>query len=84
MSTYPNREHQKADEAAKRRALKALDDIEAEAKLLRRVISDNRRVDGDDSRAIAGIVRDLTVHLSILGALYEVREWDAADKATTT
>jgi|GEM_PF-2976442 len=77
---YPNREHQNADQAARRRALKALDDMYSEVEILRQRIQ-RGRVDGDDTQRIASLARDITQHVSVLGALGEVREWHAADVA---
>lgn len=83
MSDYPNREHENADKAARRCALKALDGIESEMLSLRRRLTYNDRnaPDGDETQRIAALTRDLIQHLSILGALREVREWHAADLA---
>jgi hypothetical protein len=82
---YPNREHQNQDRAARRRAAQALDEIEAEAGILRRKLAgaDNPRstVDGDDTQLIAGKVRDLTAQLAIIGVLRDVRAWHALDHA---
>jgi hypothetical protein len=82
---YPNAEHKRADEAARRRALKAVTDIEAEAfglrKRLERGIIQDVRVDADDTQALYDNLRKLTGHLAELGTLYDVREWHAADKA---
>lgn len=80
MTTYPNREHKNADSAARRRALRALGDIENEILVLRRRI-DAGTADGDDAQIMTDRVREVVKNISILGALREVREWDAADKA---
>ena len=81
MTAYPNREHENADKAARRRAVKALEGIAEETAILSRKLANGIRVDGDDSQTINGLVSALTVQLSVLGALHEVREWDAADRA---
>ncbi len=83
MTHYPNREHKKADDAARRRALKALDDLGDEIRLMRAVLErgSDYRVDGDMTQTMAGKVRDLTDYLATLAALYDVREWAAADQA---
>ena len=79
MSTaYPNREHQNADKAATRRALKALDEIIDHARLVRRRV-ENGASDGSDTHILSDEVRKLTVNLGILEALRDVREWHAAD-----
>lgn len=83
-TTYPNREHENADKAARRRALKALDNIAAEVDTLRRRIASDQRVDGDDTQAITGLAAALINHLAIMGALREVREWHEADQASAT
>lgn len=82
MTGYPNREHKNADEAARRRALAALDHLTDEAVILGRLIKAGR-ADGDDTQRIASLTRDIIQHVSILGALREVREWDAVDRATS-
>jgi hypothetical protein len=83
---YPNREHRNADRAARRRAHKALDDIEAEVGILRRRLkqADNplSSLDGDDTQLLAGKVRDLTSELSVMATLRYVREWARADRET--
>jgi len=82
MSDYPNREHQNADAAARRRALAALDHMVNEAEILRQRI-ERRQADGDDTQRIANLARDITQHVSILGVLREVREWHAIDQTET-
>jgi hypothetical protein len=79
---YPNREHQNADRAARRRAGAALSGIEAEVATLRRLLANpEASPDEDDTQLIASHVRDLTGHLGRMGALHEAREWAAADRA---
>jgi hypothetical protein len=80
VTSYPNREQANADKAARRRALQALDDIEAEVKFLRRRIS-NDVADGDGTSTLAMRTADVIRCLSVLGTLRKAREWDAADKA---
>lgn len=80
MTDWPNREHRNEDEAARRRALKALADIEYEIGILRRRI-DNGTVHGDDTGILTEKTRAVTQHVAVLGALREVREWDAAGRA---
>jgi hypothetical protein len=76
------RVHENADKAARRRALKTLREIETQVGILRQRISDERaEPDGDDTQRIASLVRDLTQHHAVLGALRDVREWHAADQA---
>lgn len=77
---YPNREHRNADEAASRRALKALDGIDAEVAILRRRV-ESGTADGDDTATLATLAHEVTKHLTALGWLREVREWHAADTA---
>lgn len=79
-SGYPNREHMQADKAAERRALKALDDIEAAVRILRRRI-EGGIADGDDTGTLTQRAAEVTRHLSVLGTLRDVREWHAADRA---
>jgi hypothetical protein len=80
--SYPNREHEREDHAARRRALAALRHLTDEAEILAARIASGI-VDGDDSQRISDLARDLTQHLSILGTLRQVREWHAADTAET-
>jgi len=83
--SYPNREHQKADERARRRALEALSHIEGDAfdlrKKLERSFLSPVHVDADDVQGLSDNLRKLTGCLAELGILYDAREWDAADKA---
>jgi hypothetical protein len=82
MAEYPNREHENADKAARRRALHALREIETSVGILRRRLQDDKaEPDGDDTQRIASLVRDLTQHHAVLGALRDVREWHVADQA---
>jgi hypothetical protein len=82
MTSYPNREHANADKSARRRAATALDGIEAETSMLRRLLrGESVEPDGDDTQLITQHVRALVQQMSVLGALREVREWDAADIA---
>jgi hypothetical protein len=78
VTEYPNREHANADKAARRRALQALADIEAEVAFLRRRIA-NEVADGDDTSTLAMRAADVTRQLARLEALRDVREWHAAD-----
>jgi hypothetical protein len=48
VTTYPNKEHENADKAARRRALNALNDIEREVAILRRRV-EGGTADGDDT-----------------------------------
>ena len=80
MTAYPNREHQNADALVRGRALAALDHMADEVVILRaRIVRE--AADSDDTRQIASLARDITQHVSILGALREVREWHALDEA---
>lgn len=82
MSDYPNREHENADKAARRRALKALETIKDEVQILSGTLAlgSTARIDADAAQTIAGKVRDLAGYLAELGTLYDVREWDAIDR----
>ena len=84
MTTYPNREHENADKTARRRALKALEDIRGEAERLHFDISYDRDRDGDDTQKLSDLARRVTQNLAVLGALREVREWHAADQKDRT
>jgi hypothetical protein len=80
VSGYPNPEHRNADNAARRRALAAADHLAAEVETLSKRITDGT-AEGDDTQRIASLARDLTQHVTALGVLRDVREWDKADKA---
>lgn len=80
MADYPNREHENADKAARRRALRALADIETEVEYLRKRVASGV-ADGDDTATLMQRAADLTRHLAVLGNLRNVREWHAADQA---
>lgn len=79
MITYPNAEHRRENEAAKRRAQKALETLISEANRLHYDISQDRHRDADDAQIITDATRQVTANLAILGALHDVREWAAAD-----
>lgn len=88
MTGYPNREHENADKAARRRALRALETITSEAETLQRALrlqptlpGPGRRVDADDTQVMSAAVQQLTGYLAELGTLHDVREWHAADAA---
>lgn len=88
MTGYPNREHENADKAARRRALAALDTITSEAETLQRALrlqstlpGPGRRADADDTQVMSAAVQGLTGFLAELGTLYDVRQWHAADVA---
>jgi hypothetical protein len=76
VTEYPNREHANADKAARRRALQALTDIEAEVAFLRRRINGDV-ADGDDTSTLAQRAVDVTRHFATLEALRDAREWHA-------
>lgn len=79
MTDYPNRKHESADKAARRRAETALADLAGEAALLRRALKGGRNVDGLDVRRLSELMLSLTRDLSVIGTLRDVREWHAAD-----
>jgi hypothetical protein len=81
MTEYPNREHENADKAARRRALKAVDEIAGECVLLRRKLEAGGNLDADDAQTVTHSLMRLTQNLSALEVLRDVREWHAADQA---
>lgn len=83
MTTFPNREHMKADQAARRRALKALDSISDEIQLMRVILGrgPDTRMDAQNADVMQSKLHDLTGYLAELGTLHDVREWHAADQA---
>lgn len=80
---FPNREHEVADKAARRRALRAIEDLEAELKLVRQrlELGAASRVDADTVQSISDYARRIVGHAAELGVLYDVREWHATDVA---
>jgi citrate lyase beta subunit len=79
---YPNREHANADKAARRRAISALDSIEANARALARRIEDGSyEPHGEDAQRFAEATVKVAVNLGALETLRDVREWHAADEA---
>lgn len=81
MTGYPNREHKNADEAARRRALAGLRDIVEDAQALFRRIENGYEPHGTDAQRLADKAVAITVSLSALETLRDVREWHAADTA---
>lgn len=79
MTTYPNREHENADKAARRRALQALADIEGEVALLRKRVNGGI-AEGDHTSTLAQRAVDVTRQFGRLEALRDVREWHAAGR----
>lgn len=80
---YPNKEHKKADETARRRALTAIGDLSDNLAMLRQRLESGPefRIDADSAQGLAEYVRKLAGHLAELGTLYDVREWHKADLA---
>lgn len=83
MTTYPNREHQVADDSARRRALAELKSIEQEVGYLRAKLDRGSRVEPENAQPMHEKILDLIRDLAILSTLREVREWHAADVAAT-
>jgi hypothetical protein len=63
----------RAEAAAYRRAMTALDHLADEIDILGKRIGDDC-ADGDDTQRIASLTRDLVQQVSVLGALRESRE----------
>jgi hypothetical protein len=78
---YPNREHQVADQGARRRALAALMELDGASAILFRRLTDGQVPYGSDAARLQSSLTKLTVSLAALEALRDVREWDAADQA---
>lgn len=78
---YPNREHANADKAARRRALKALDDIIEDAQALKRRIENGYEPHGTDAERLADKAIAASVNFAFLEQLRDVRAWHAADSA---
>jgi hypothetical protein len=77
---YPNREHRAADEAARRRAVASLEQIETEAKNLAANLAGGWSPMGADARHLAETVTRLGEALTVLETLRDVREWHALDQ----
>lgn len=82
--SYPNREHENADKAARRRAIKALDDIIDDAQTLQRRIARGYEPHGTDAQRRADKAVASAVNFAFLEQLRDVREWHAADLAEDT
>jgi hypothetical protein len=81
MTAYPNREHENADNAARRRALAALRDIAEDAENLRGRIERGYEPHGTDADRFTAKSVKLALNLSVMETLRDVREWHAADVA---
>jgi hypothetical protein len=81
MTNYPNHEHENADKAARRRALRGLRDIIEDAEALARRIETGYEPHGTDAQRLADKAVSIAANLSALETLRDVREWHAADKA---
>lgn len=81
---YPNHEHEKEDKAARRRAEAALDALITSANLIKGALlrdnagQDYSSVDADNANVLYEYLAKVTKNLAIVGALAEVREWEAA------
>jgi hypothetical protein len=83
-AAYPNREHEVADSAARRRALHCIEQIRGDLDVLERRLKQGGSTvsaDGADGHRVAGLVYDLGLNLQALETLRDVREWHAADLA---
>lgn len=78
---YPNRGHQRADEAARRRAIRDLDQFREHAENMARRLREGYIPDGQDAQRFASALVNLTDNMGRLETLRDVREWAAADQA---
>jgi hypothetical protein len=83
LHPYPDREHQNADATARRRALAAVAALTDELNLMRAALErgPEYRVDTEMAQVISAKAQTLSGFLGELSALYDVREWHAADLA---
>jgi len=82
MTGYPNREHQNKDQAARKNALHILGNIRAEVSIIEDRLKGRSPIhmEGLDVQVLASSVRDLTIALTTLETLREVRQWHEADE----
>lgn len=81
MTDYPNREHQREDETARRQAMIGLQGIIDDAKTLERRLANGTYTDVSDAQTLVAKAVEVTRRLAVLDTLGHVREWHAADKA---
>jgi len=75
---YPNREHEKEEKSARRRALRHLDDLIYSAGNLQRQLNAGHQ-DFSGTAQLYHSIRQVADNLVILETLRDVREWHAAD-----
>lgn len=80
MTTYPNREHENADKAARRRAIQAASDLFDYATQLHRQLVGGQ-VPSPQMIPLQELTANITANLAVLETLRDVREWHAADQA---
>jgi hypothetical protein len=80
VTDYPNAEHEKADKAARRRALQNLDLINDQVARVRQRVQEDVDIDADILQAMTDAMRALTGHVAEIGTLFGVRAWDKAAK----
>jgi hypothetical protein len=83
VTEYPNREHRREDETARRQAMIGLQDIIDNAKTLERRLANGTYTDVSDAQALVAGAAEVTRRLAVLDTLRHVREWHAADEAAT-
>ena len=84
MTEYPNREHRREDETARRQAMIGLQDIIDNAKTLERRLANGTYTDVSDAQALVAGAVEVTRRLTVLDTLRHVREWQEADVAATS
>jgi hypothetical protein len=83
VTEYPNREHRREDETARRQAMIGLQGIIDNAKTLERRLANGTYTDVSDAQALVAGAAEVTRRLAVLDTLRHVREWHAADEAAT-
>jgi hypothetical protein len=84
VTEYPNREHRREDETARRQAMIGLQDIIDNAKTLERRLANGTYTDVSDAQALVAGAVEVTRRLTVLDTLRHVREWHEADEAATS
>jgi hypothetical protein len=84
VTDYPNREHRREDETARRQAMAGLQDIIDDARTLERRLANGTYTDVSDAQTLVAKAAEVTRRLAVLDTLRLVREWHAADEAATS
>ncbi len=72
---YANVKRDLTEEAAVRPALEAIDALIEEARVLRKRVTNDESIEGNDTQRLASLTRDVVQHVTTLVAFLDVREW---------